>query len=409
MILNRFMKDRRGAFAVQAALMAPVFALGVASAVEYSRAYSVRTEIRNALDTTTLSATRMLALEPSATDSEITSLVRRQFQATEVARDSTVTCGAPSVSIDRVNTSVGTSISCQMDTMLPAALTKFDLQRQSRSKMSFDDLDVAFMLDVSGSMGGSKLNDLKTAVKDAIDVFLNDSRSNVRIALAPYSTAVDAGAYAVAATNDDLWVRSTRSGYRRSRPGRGTKVDCVTERTQSTGHAYSDAPPSTAYLGRQAVECNRAEILPLTKNRAVLRAQVDSYRADGWTAGHLGIAWSWYLISPNWRGFWPSGSEPLQTGQGRKAVIIMTDGEFNTHYEGSNGSSSSQSAQLCNSMKAQGIVVFSVGFQAPNSVKPTLRNCATTPTYFFDSSNRTDLAAAYRSIAEELTTHLLVQ
>lgn len=408
MVFNRFFKDRRGAFAVQFALMAPVFMLAVGSAVEYSRAYNARAAVRNALDTATLSATRLLALEPGSTNADIVSLVQRQLSATELGRSAGLTCDAPAVSIDRVNVSVSTSVSCTMDTMLPVALDHFRLERSAASEMNFDSLDVAFMLDVSGSMRGSKLRNLKDAVKDAFDIFLANSRSEVRIALAPYSTSVDAGDYAEPATGEDLWVqRDWWGNYYRSVPGVGTRVDCVTERRG--GEAFTDAPPSTEYLRRRSADCNPARILPLTNNLSTLRNAVNNYDADGATAGHLGIAWSWYLISSEWRSFWPASSRPLATGDGRKAVIIMTDGEFNTQYENSNGNSAYQSQQLCSRMKSAGVLVFSVGFQAPNSVKSTLRNCATTPDYFFDSGSRDELKEAYRAIAEELSTHVLIQ
>ena len=419
---GRFMKDRRGGFAVQTALAAPVFVLAMGGAIEYARAYSTRVEVRNAVDTATLSGTRMLALEPNSSDSDIVDLVRRQFQASEVARRAQVTCDAAAVNIDRVNVSVNASISCTMNTLLPTTLTDFTLTRSAQSEMNFDSLDVAFMLDVSGSMRGQKLRDLQDAVKDAFDVFLLNSRSNVRIALAPYSTGLNAGSYAEAATGEEHWVRQNRDGtFRDSRAGRrnSIEVDCVTERTGS--HAFTDRPTTTQLFGRGAPTpnvrfssydeaCNPAQIMPLTSNRAQLRSAVNSYTAVGGTAGHLGIAWSWYLVSPSWSNFWPAASRPLPNGDGRKAVIIMTDGMFNWEYERSrNGDSESQATALCTAMKNAGVLVFSVGFQAPNSVKGTLRNCATTPTYFFDSASRDELKDAYKAIAEELSTHVLVQ
>ena len=406
---SRFTKDRRGGFAVQTALVAPVFMMAVAGAVEYSRAYSAQVSLRNAIDSAVLSGTRMLALEPGSSDSEIVDLVRRQVQAAEVSGMRGVTCNSAEVSVDRVNVSVAADVVCTIETLMSSSVSSFTLVRGAQSEMNFDDLDVAFMLDVSGSMGGSKLTDLKDAVKEAIDIFLLNSRSNVRVALAPYSTAVNAGDYAIDATNDDLWIRTDRRGRtRRVNPGRGTQIDCVTERANTNGNAFNDEPPATEYFGRRAGWCNAAEITPLTANRVALRRTIDNYNADGMTAGHLGIAWSWYLISEKWSSFWPAASRPLADGEGRKAVVIMTDGMFNQPYEQStNGDSAAQSLAICTEMKNAGVLVFSVGFQAPNSVKSTLRDCATTPTYFFDSDSREQLLDAYNAIAEELSTFVV--
>src|SRR3546814_14572183 len=64
------------------------------------------------------------------------------------------------------------------------------------------------------------------------------------------------------------------------------------------------------------------------------------FRSDygGSTAGHIGVAWGWYLVSPNFGYLWPFESQPMEYNQihlGQKVmkvVIIMTDGDFNTIY-----------------------------------------------------------------------------
>ena len=48
-------------------------------------------------------------------------------------------------------------------------------------------------------------------------------------------------------------------------------------------------------------------MVPLSDDKAYLRRTVEGYRDGGTTAGHLGTAWGWYLVSPEWAGgfaFW---------------------------------------------------------------------------------------------------------
>ena len=56
--------------------------------------------------------------------------------------------------------------------------------------------------------------------------------------------------------------------------------------------------------------------------------------ASGSTAGHIGTAWGWYMISPTFSYLWPTASQPAAYGEDHlfKIVILMTDGEFNTFY-----------------------------------------------------------------------------
>ena len=92
-----------------------------------------------------------------------------------------------------------------------------------------------------------------------------------------------------------------------------------------------------------------------------------------------------------------------------KAVILMTDGIYNT-IGGINGGDVSatarQSSQLaidtCEAMKAAGITVYTVGFEAPSGAAATLRACASSDSKFFDASNGDELRAAFRAIATEL-------
>ena len=56
----------------------------------------------------------------------------------------------------------------------------------------------------------------------------------------------------------------------------------------------------------------------------------------------------------------------------------------------------------CAAMKAQGVRVYAIGFQAPSAALETLRSCASTDTSFFDAANGDQLRRAFRAIATEL-------
>jgi hypothetical protein len=81
----------------------------------------------------------------------------------------------------------------------------------------------------------------------------------------------------------------------------------------------------------------------------------------------------------------------------------MTDGMFNTYYEGANGDSAAQARTLCTNMKAAGITIYTVGFQVPPEVLPVLQHCATSPKHFFDAASGQELSQTFRTIAERLS------
>ena len=173
-----------------------------------------------------------------------------------------------------------------------------------------------------------------------------------------------------------------------------------------------------AYQGRHGT-CMPSGPVPLTDDKVALKAHVNALVAEGGTAGHLGIAWGWYLVSPDWAGIWPSASEPLPylEPQTSKAVILMTDGEFNIQHPTAAKSSFAQSMDLCDAMKASSrrIQIYTVGFQVPGNVQRTgdgrtiLEYCATSPSHVFSAASGEELLQVYRSIARSISELRLKQ
>jgi hypothetical protein len=140
--------------------------------------------------------------------------------------------------------------------------------------------------------------------------------------------------------------------------------------------------------------------------------------AAGSTAGHLGTAWAWYTLSPNWGSVFGPGSRPAAYGTSKleKIAILMAGGEYNTEYDrgvktsttgGSspNGTSTSQARQLCTNMKAAGITVYSVGFQLDTQTAiDTLRTCATSSEHFYEATTGAELRQSFRDIALKIST-----
>lgn len=207
--------------------------------------------------------------------------------------------------------------------------------------------------------------------------------------------------------------------------------NCATERTGT--NAYTDVAPSTQHLDYNylsgGTDCIGQTIQPLTSNKTTLHNLANSLTAANSTAGHLGLAWGWYMISPNFGYLWPTASQPAAYGRANlvKAVILMTDGEFNIqYYNGAlsadsingtssqkinqnaiNGSSQAQAEALCNAIKAPAndTILYTVGFdlQGDTNAINLLQNCATSTADFFQASaGTTDLTTVFTAIAQNL-------
>ena len=314
-----------------------------------------------------------------------------------------------------------------------------------------NNLEVALVVDNTGSMAGAPLSSLQSAANQLIDLVVSDTQSPYysKMAIVPYSNAVNLGAYvnsvrgvAAAGTGTDAvgFQKIKFTAYSGTLHPTYNVSNCVSERIGL--HAFDDAaynvaggsvgwvyPPSDG-----SNPCIGASIQPLTSNKTTLHNEISTLTAGGSTAGAIGVEWGWYMISPNWGGLWPSGSQPAAYGTEKliKAVILMTDGAFNTAYckgvvsgpssaqDGSagannthaacaspNADSFTQAQTLCNNMKAApyNVVIYTVAFLHGGNdpqAQAILANCATDASHAYVPSTGASLQVAFQSIAADL-------
>lgn len=388
---ERFRRDSRGTTAIifALALLPLVVLMGVA--IDLQRSSDAKATIQSAIDSASLAAAKELQ-DSTKTDADIEAVGADFFNTAILNAQGDVSCTAPDVLIDRVDDTVTVEADCTLPTTFAGLMNKTSVAigASSSSKAELTKLDLGLMLDVSGSMSGQKLTDLKTAAKDAIDILMPvDAGDRVRIGFAPYAAAVNAGGYSVDAMGPG-WS-----------PGDST---CATERIGWAAFK-DDEPGASKWIRNWTWDCPASAVQPISTQRDSLKTAVDGLSAAGSTAGHLGIAWAWYLIAPDWDDIWPAASKPLSYSEPKsiKAVILMTDGAFNTEYMPALGDSYDQANDLCDAMKAKGVIVYSVAFQAPASGQAALQACATSTTgHYFNAANGAQLKEAYREIASQL-------
>jgi Flp pilus assembly protein TadG len=407
----RFLDDQRGSVGIIFGVVSVALVLAAGTAIDYGRASAARSMLQNAADSASLVAARSIA-KGETNAAKITAEARAVFRANfstdlvgPIADDKIV------VTSDMAAKKVTVNASTRIDTTLMklADIAALDLTVSSTSLDETVNYEIALMVDVTGSMADkttgnvTKIAKLKTSATKFLDMIMPADGSldgRTRVAIAPFSEGVNAGAYAKAVTG-------------------GLSAKCAVER--EGGYAYSDQPPTVAPLGVSAkAGCPAAAILPLTDKRSSLDATIKSLSATGTTAGHIGTAWARYLLSDKWGYLWPS-SAPVAAGTPgiKKIAILMTDGIYNTSYSGgvetvtggTNPKAITAAKAMCAAMKTEGTVVYTIGFQLDNAVaKDVLQDCAsevsnpdgTTTKLFFDASDGDKLEAAYAEIARQL-------
>ncbi|AYV45638.1 pilus assembly protein TadG [Caulobacter flavus] len=205
---------------------------------------------------------------------------------------------------------------------------------------------------------------------------------------------------------------------------------CATERTGT--YAYTDDAPTTALVGRNypasSNPCPTPKITPLTSDRTTLKNQISALDDGGSTAGQIGLAWGWYMVSPNFAYLWPNSAQKpaaYGTAETMKIVVMMTDGAFNTPYckgviasnagsgsgsasdhincNATNGDATAQAKELCTKIKAKNVIIFTVGFDVDSTAKSMLTTCATKTSQAYFPATGGELKTAFKSIAQEIS------
>lgn len=429
--VSRFAGDKSGAVAIMFALTAFTAVGLVGGAVDYGRWLNAKNQTQNAIDAAVLAAGRVLQTSNGNTALAIEA-ARRSYanmKSLNTIRDSIdfqVVDGGVAV-LGTTSAAVATPF------LAPLGITEFEINAMGKALLAIGgnsetNIEVSMMLDVTGSMDGTKIADMRTAAKDLIDIVVwsDQGQYTSKVALSPFAARINVGSKEVAAALTGLPAASGSNNLRK----------CVTERTGD--HAFTDEPPAVGqYLGRYAPSsgtssqysssgnCSSSDptpaIMPLSADKNALKARIDTFGTYGSTAGWLGHAWAWYMLSPKWSNIWTGASTPASysdlTTLGpngkpklQKIAVLMTDGEYNTRYGSNCGSTcvssvSNNAKQICTNMKAAGITVYTIGFMLDNTTATnTLRDCATAPEYFYESSNGEELRAAFRDIALKIAT-----
>ncbi|MCH9806364.1 MAG: pilus assembly protein [Alphaproteobacteria bacterium] len=457
-------RDARGTVAPIFGLLAIPALTAIAGALDMAGAYSTTSKLQNALDAATVASCG------GGTGSQTTEEIVRAFLSAKLNGGQLTLLPAPpdgqtaptpkanellleNAEINPADGSVAPSLSTKFPTRLLKliGIDDIDIGVSSMVICGSKRLELSLVLDVTGSMGDSvagktKIASMKEAAIDVLDIFDRNMTSGAtRIALVPFSSSVNVGSLAdsvrgTIANGNGQTVGKQEFMFRDKNDYnnwlRFNATSCVSERRGA--QSYTDAAPNctgnscTAPVGHVYTADGTCapgnEVVPLSANRTTLEQQINSYSPAGDTAGHVGTAWGWYMLSNKWASIFPAAAEPEVANPDEliKATIIMTDGVFNDQfYKGvdddvsynvaENGPSEDQFAALCAAMKDpdgngspdddDSIVVYTVGFGITegSAEGQRLKDCATDNTKYFFPYDGDELRAAFVTIGNELS------
>ena len=471
-LMTRFNSDERGNVALTFGLMIFVMIGFIGASVDIGRWLLARKQTQEAIDSAVLAGLRKYQESSNAGQAIGTAMVNYQYAISKNGRGTTTT--NPLIVSDTIgfvlqngNTKMSATGTVVIKTpfigiatkafaggtsqvgMMP--LLKTDGSENAVSEITQGgnagtNLEVSVMIDITGSMGESdnsgstKIETVKTAATNMVDILVwaDQTTYTSKIAIVPFSEAVNLGSSSIADRARGLYYSgtSTTPGLQYLKYGSTSypiSNVCVTERLGT--QRYTDSSPTSDPVGRYYSQygtqsgtgkCPTANaVLPLTNDKTALKNLISQFSAGGTTAGHLGTAWAWYMLSPNFNSIWNSGqgqAAPYSdlttlTAKGkpklRKIAVLMTDGDYNTEYcnglsdnqvncTANNGDSQPQALSLCTAMKAKGIEVYTIGAQVSTAAKAFLKLCATDESHYYDATDGTKMQQAFIDIAYKM-------
>ncbi len=455
--------DERGTVAILTAISLPVLMLFVGGGMDYARALDARARLQSAVDAALLATASHRMTHPDLTDAQLEAYFRKLMRDAATRRlAKKLNLDLSTLSFSRDGDRLQAHISGTMQTtfLKLIGMGSMNIGVQAETKAGFAGLEVALVLDTTGSMGWkgangmTKIQELKKAAKDFVDTlakrFGNADPDMFKVAIVPFSQYVNVGTgYANA---DWLDYKPKAKKARKKLKKKGIYWEgCVGSRqtpwnTRDGSYTLHKIPivmnfPRNTNYGADRVKGYRrayqyysdghdlyynfcpSPILPLTSaisDKARIEAAIDGLKASGWTYIPAGLMWGWRVLSPGAPFTEGADDETVKTRNIRKIIILMTDGAntrapiqqygwaWKDHQEGNRTRADNFTRQACNAIKATNpytgrpyAEIITVTFDVTDAgIKSLMQQCASIGSY---DAKVGELQKLFRQIAEQVS------
>lgn len=306
-------------------------------------------------------------------------------------------------------------------------------------------IEISLMLDISGSMRfGSpmKLGLLRPAAKQFIDTMLTPANApTTSISIVPYAGSVSVGAAVFSGVGIPRQHNySSCMDFALGDYASGVGLIPFNQRSQVPHFTQNHVGVNEPGLDWGWCPSEGTSIAYLSNDATALKTKIDALRMADGTGTAIAMKWGMLLLEPAAQpfigqaaaaGMVPAqfANRPAQFNDANtiKVAVLMTDGEISwqrrpyqyaypRNPEGNNGNytwyneatANDHLQSVCSRAKANGVIVFTIGFQVPEGAKTQMRNCASSASHFYDVSGL-DIAGAFNSIATAIQKVKLTQ
>jgi Flp pilus assembly protein TadG len=403
---RRWLRDRRGSYAVIFALTLIPVLIAIGAAVDISQAYIVKQRLTRALDAAGLAVGGATGL----TSAQIQTMAQNYFNANYPADK----IGVPgTLSVTTSGNVVNLSVSAVMPTSIMGIVgfNTLNIGASSQITRMGKKLEVVLVLDNTGSMASSsKMTTLKTAAKNLITTVSAAAvkTGDVKVAIVPITTQVNVGtsnknaswlrlSYPKTTTTCVFGIWCTTSTTTVT-VNKNSWQGCVIDRDQDydTLSTIPTGDVATQYPADQ--DCSIVGVMPLTYDWSALNDRIDDMVASGNTNTTIGLQWGWNMLVSGT----PLSAAAAPATNLDKVIVFLTDGDNTENRWSSDGNTiDARTTLVCNNIKSTGIKVYSI--RVIDGDANLIKSCATEPGMYYSVSNASQLTSVFASIAQALS------
>jgi Flp pilus assembly protein TadG len=334
-----FAKGEDGSLLVLGMMMFLIMAMMGGLAIDLMRYEQRRTQLQQTLDRSVLAAAAMN--QKLTGESVVTDYFAKAGMADKL----------DSVLVDKGDNYriVTATASSKMDTyfMHMMGVDELEADTAAVAEQRVSNIEVSMVLDISGSMGGSRINKLRPAAKEFVTTVLAAAEAgHVSISIVPYNAQVDIGKSMMDSFNvNDNHAYSACVEL----PDSAFTTNDLSTTTAYVQNAHFDPYNYTSGSSNMLYNCPPQSgniVTPPTDSESDLHAAITNLVVGGNTSIDVGVKWGAYLLNHNANsviknlvtaGKVPSkfNNRPLDpvTEDVLKVLVVMTDGENTTEYK----------------------------------------------------------------------------
>ncbi len=398
--LSRLLRDRRGNFGMMTALVFPVMLAAGGVAIDLTKMVMIKAELQDATDAAALAAASSLAND-GKTAAQAKEIAMR-FLKTQMTTGGSANAEGDQADKDKNDYTSATVIDIK-ETVLSGNNKSFQVDVATSYTLDFNPF-TRLLGQKSTKMNAKSTAESGTAEKkNALSMYLVLDRSG--------SMSFKTGDIASQILPCQNWTESNWGKVvLPTVPCYTRKIAALKKAVASLVTVFNTLDPDQKYVRTGAISYNddtqsESKLAWGTKGASDYVNALPEQPTGG-TDSHEAFATALAKIAPtNKNKETEIGAHKDKNGQVPiKYIIFMTDGE-NTSYDGyaSNAlaeKSDNETRASCVEARTAGVIVYTVAFMAPTRGQTLLRECATTPSNYFQAENMTALIAAFKAIGE---------